>query len=262
MTITESTRRATGPVLEWLTPNQLEVEGLAQRSYDDAWAEKLAKNWDDDKLGVLEVSKRGERYFVTDGQHRRAALIKRSLGAIPVPCNVYLHEDVSDQAKRYVADNVEKRRPNPVDSFRIKVTAKDPQAVAIQSVLDDYGLVAKLGTGSNYVACIAALNWVYDRGQSDLVSRTLGLLIETFGDEKSRFDGELVKATGLLLSKLGNELDIPSFVHKVTHEGTAARIMGTARAHKMATGKALYLQTAEVLLSIYNKGRTTKRLSL
>jgi len=251
-----------GPVLEWIAPNDMEVEPVAQRSFDDAWAQKLADNWVDAKLGVLEVSKRGDRYFVTDGMHRRAALVKRGLGDIPVACNVFFHQTVADQAQRYVADNVEKRRPNPVDSFRIKVTAQDPQSVIIQGVFDEFGLVPRLGTTGNYIACISAVEWVYEKGGAALLRATLQLIRDTFGNDRASRDGNLVRGVGLILSKLGSELDKVSFAHKVAHDSTAARVMGTARAHKMATGKALYIQAAEVLLAIYNKGRTTKRLSI
>jgi hypothetical protein len=250
-----------GPFMEWIAPDDLEVEPVAQRSFDDSWADKLAENWDDAKLGVLEVSKRGERYFITDGMHRRAALVKRGLGHVPIACTVFVHDNVADQAKRYVADNIEKRRPNPVDSFRIKVAAQDPQSMVIQGVFDEFGLVPKLGTSGNYIACISAVEWVYERGGAALLRRTLQLISDTFGNDRASRDGNLVRGVGLLLAKFDSELDQVSFAHKVAHDSTAARVMGTARAHKMATGKALYIQAAEVLLAIYNKGRTSKRLS-
>lgn len=248
--------------LKWLTPAELEIEPLAQRSFDAKWAEDLAREWDDDKLGVLEVSQRDGRYFVTDGQHRRAALITNGLGNVPVPCNVFFHDDVAGQAKRYVADNVEKRRPNPVDSFRIKVAAKDPESVAIQRVIEDNGLIFYFGSGSNYISCVSAVQWVYRRGGAKLLDNVLKLINSTWSGERSSRDGNIVKAIALLLDKVGNQLDLDSFAHKVQSDSTAARIMGTARAHKMATGKALYIQAAEVLVSVYNKGRTTKRVTL
>lgn len=263
------TRRATSPKpstadpqLAWLKPSELEVEPIAQRGFEPKWAEKLADEWDEEKLGVLEVAERNGHFYVTDGQHRRAVLLKQGRGNEPVACIVYTHEDVADDAKRYVAGNIEKRRPNPIDAFRINVVAKDPESVAIDSVLGLRGLRFSWGSGDNDISAVSAVQWVYRKGGTKLLDRTLDTIEKTWGRDRSSRDGNVLKAFALLLDKRGSVLDVDSLADKISKDSTAARLLGTARAHKMATGKALYLQTAEVMLTIYNRGRSTRRVSL
>lgn len=247
-------------VLKHLTPDELSVEPEAQRGYDPKWAKDMADNWDDDKLGVLEVSLRGGKYFVTDGQHRRGALIKMGLGHVPVPCVIFEHDEITEEAKRYLAGNIEKRKPNSIDAFRISVTAKVPEAVAIQAVLDEFSYRFTFSPGQNDLSAVSSVEWVYRRGQSTLLRKTFKSLEDTWGRERSARDGSLIKAMALVLDKVGDQMDLASLADKLARDGTPAKLLGTARTHKMATGKALYVQAAEVMVNIYNKQRTSRRV--
>lgn len=254
--------QGTDPQLLWLKPNELEVEPLAQRGFDPKWAEELANEWNEVKLGTLKVALRGGHYYVIDGQHRRAVLLKQGRGDEPVACVVYTHVDVADDAVSYVAENINKRRPNIIDAFRINVVARDVEAVAIQGVLDVHGLRVTYNSGDNDVSAVAALQWVYRRGGSQMLDKVLSATEKTWGRDKTTRDGNIIKAFGLLMVKVGEQVDWASMSDKLAKDSTPARLLGTARAHRMATGKALYVQTAEVMLTTYNKGRTSRRVTL
>jgi hypothetical protein len=199
---------------------------------------------------------------VIDGQHRRAALIIKGLGEEPIPCNVWVEETVQGDAKRFISKNAKNRRPNPIDTFRVNVVAGDKESVAIQEILDRFGLRLTWGAGMNEVSAIAAIQWVYRRGGTSLLVRTFTLVEATWGRERSARDGNILKAIALLLDKVGNQLDLASFADKVSKDSMPGKVLGTARTHRMATGKALYLQCADVLLTIYNRARTTRRVSI
>lgn len=262
-----STSTEKGISLQWLTPNQMDVEPVAQREFKPQLAERIVKHFDPEKIGELRASHRDSRYFVTDGQHRRAALIEIGLGDVPVP--VVVHEDrtIRDDAKSFVATNVENVNTNTIDAFRLKVVAEDPESVDIQSVLTDFDLVTGYGGGQNTISCIAALQWVYRKGGGGqggktLLVRTLTLIEATWGRDRQGREGHLVKAIALILDKVGDQLDLDSFAAKVASDSSPNRVLGTARTHVMATRRALYAQAAEILVNIYNKQRSTRRISL
>jgi hypothetical protein len=169
---------------------------------------------------------------------------------------------VKTEAKRHRARNTQTRRTNIIDDFRIAVTAGDPESVEIKTVLDAFDLRVNFGHGTNEISAVAALRWIYRRGGSSLIVRTLGVIEGAWGRDRTARDGSILKAVAYLLDKKGNSLDVQSFQDKLARDGTPGRLLGTARAHKMATGKALWLQVAEVMVAVYNKQRTTRRIAL
>lgn len=248
--------------LQWLKPSDLDVEPLAQRDFVAAKAENIVKRFDPDKVGEFKVTHRGGRYFVTDGQHRRAALIEKGLGEIEVPCVVREDQTIADDAKQFIAANVEGNPVNILDAHRVKVVAGDKEAIDIQAVLDAFDLKVTFAGGPNDISAIAALQWIYRLGGSDLIVRTLTLVEATWGRERPARDGHILKAIALILSKIGDQIDLESFAAKVQADSTPGRVIGTARTQVLATRLALYKQVAEVLINIYNKQRSTRRLSL
>jgi hypothetical protein len=251
-----------GVSLKWLTPNELDVEPLAQREFRPANAEKIVKNYDPDKVGILTVSSRDGHLYVTDGQHRRAALIELGLGDVPVPCNVWEDRTIGDDAKQFVAYNVDNTKVGAIDAFRVKVVAGDEEAMAIKTVLDEFDLRVTYSAGVNDISAIGALYWVYRRGGNVLLVRTLTLIEATWNRDRQGRDGNIIKAVALILDKVDGLLDVESFALKVQADSTPGRVLGTARTHAMATRKALYVQAAEVMINIYNKQRSKNRVHL
>lgn len=248
--------------LQWLKPSQLDVEPLAQREYAPANTERIVKAFDPEKIGELKVTERDGRFWVTDGQHRRAALIEKGLGDQPVPCVVRVGRSIGEDAKSFVAANVETRRTTGIDAFRVQLVAGDAESVAIQQVLDRFGLKVAYNWANTTVSAVSALQWVYRRGGESLLVRTLTMIEATWGHERAGRDGNILKAYALLLDRVGYLLDLDSLADKVQRDSTPAKLIGTARTHRGATGKALYAQIADVLVTIYNKGRSSKRVSL
>lgn len=248
--------------LKYLRPSELAVEASAQRSYDAARAQKIADEYDPDDLGHLEVSLRDGRYWVVDGQHRRGALLILGKDE-PVPCVVVPSDSVQVDAKRFVARNAKNRRPNIVDLYHVSVVAGEPEAVAIAEVVKGFDLQISMGGGQNDISAVGALRWVYRRdGTGKLLARTLALIEKTWGRERSSRDGAILKAMAYLLDKRGNKINVDSLAEKLQREATAARLLGVARGYRAATRKSLWLQVADVMVEIYNKGRTTRRIAL
>lgn len=259
---TDTRESREGVSLQWLKPSDLEVESVAQREFRPGNADKIVKNYDPEKIGEFKVSHRGGRFFVTDGQHRRAALIELGLGHEPVPCVVREDQTVSEDAKRFLAANVENTKTGSIDAFRIAVVAEDPVAVEINEVLKQFDLRVSYAAGPNDISAVAALHWIYRRGGKSLIVRALTLIEATWGRDRQGRDGHMLKAVALLLDKVGDQIDLHSFAQKVQADSTPGRVLGVARTHQMATRKALYIQAAEVLVTIYNKQRTTRRISI
>lgn len=260
MTIME-TDRATGPSLEKIAAADLKVDPVVQRKYDENFAKKIAAEFDMEMLGVLEGSRRADGYvYVTDGQHRRAALMMKGFGDVEIPVIVYGELDTKDEAKKFVARNGANRKPQPVDVFRLRVLAEDVVAMNINRVVERNGCVIRMTGGDNIIAAVGALEWVYNLGGAILLDRVMKNLHDSFGLTRDAHDGQFIKAYGLLIHRRGQFMDMRSFNEKMGKAGTPGRLLGTARSRKMATGKAPHLELVQVLMDAYNKGRTSRKL--
>jgi hypothetical protein len=253
------------PKLIRLFVNDLQVDNYAQRSYDPKWAERLAKDdrWNPGKEGVYRVSRRGHgQDYVFDGQHRRGARLLRGEGDVQVPCLVYEGMTRQEEAEQFLAFNVESRKPNNIDTFRLQVVAEQEDALEIQDVLDKHGLRVEGGAGPNSVAAVTSLRWLYNVGGTELLDDTLTILNNAWPHERDARAGEMLKGLGYFLVKVTGQPDVTSLTDKMTKSGTPAGILGRARQHRMATGRPLWEEVAHRLLDLYNYQRSSRRLAL
>lgn len=256
------------PRLTTLDTDTLHVDAHAQRSYDPKHAKRIADAWIPGKLGILKGSRRGDGLvYVTDGQHRLGAIRLRQDAGLPAPDEVsilvYENLSVAEEAEQFVADNFENRRPNPIDVFRLQVVARDKEAVAIQGVLDNHGLVMQYGGGNNQIASVGSLRWLYREGGAELVDIVLGLVEDIWPQDHTRNDGSIIKGMGWLLVKGQRRgMDVDSLVDKLAKSGKPGNLLGNARSYRVATKRPLWAEVAHVMLEVYNARRTTGRISL
>lgn len=258
MTITEE---QLGTELLHLRPSELLVDPDAQREYRPGDAKRIADNFDPEKLGFFEVSRRAGHFYVVDGQHRRGALLLLERDD-PVPCVVTIGVDQAHDAKKFVARNMENRRASGIDGYRVQLTAKDPATVEIQEVLDSFDLKVEGALGSSSVSAVSALYWVHKRGGAPLLVRTLGLIEATWGRDRTGREGSIIKAVAYILDKKGDVLNYESFVRKVQQDATPGRILGLSKSQRAVTRKSLWMQVASVLIDIYNAKRSSHRIAL
>ncbi|MEM6907198.1 MAG: DUF6551 family protein [Pseudomonadota bacterium] len=132
------------PVLQYLTPGQLQIDTNYQRSLEGSSSERLinaiAYDWNWKLCLPLVVARRpnGE-LFVIDGQHRLAAANLR--GDIQVlPCVVIDGGDVESEAQTFVHLNKQRRPLSKLDVFKAAVASGDTQACAIDEAIRRAGL--------------------------------------------------------------------------------------------------------------------------
>jgi len=258
------------PKLHELAVGDLGVDPQAQRDYKDKDAQKIADNYDPEKLGVFKVSRRtteGGQFiadFVIDGQHRRGALRKLGRGHEKVPCLVYTGLTLEEEALIFLSDNADNRTPTPIDIYRLSLVAQEPTLCAIQGVLQAHGLSVENHQGAHSVSAVGALRWLFDKGGSDLLDRTLTLVEAAWGQgNRDARDGNLLKGVGKVLADTtGARLDLVSLADKLSKEGKPGALIGTARTHRLATKNSQWLQIALVIVGVYNKNRSSGRIEL
>ena len=110
------------PVLQYLTPGQLQVDASYQRSIENGQSRSLiariAKDWNWDLCQVLVVSRRGDQgLFVVDGQHRlQAAKMRGDIGQLP--CVVATYASAQEEAAIFAQLNRQRTPLKALDIFK------------------------------------------------------------------------------------------------------------------------------------------------
>lgn len=100
---------------------------------------ELARNWSWISCGALTVASRDGKLWVVDGQHRKLAADRRS-DIQELPCLVFYVDHVKDEARAFVATNINRRNVSAVDKFRALLAAEDDAAVKAKDAIDAAGL--------------------------------------------------------------------------------------------------------------------------
>lgn len=100
---------------------------IAQRDFIPEHAHKIAKSFSWDKYDPIEVSFRDGKYWIIDGQHRRAAIIERFHGDITVLCRVFYGMTVEDEAVHFIQQNKGIVTVKLRDILRVKYKTGDPE---------------------------------------------------------------------------------------------------------------------------------------
>ena len=156
--------KGTLPVLQFCTPDQLQIDPRYQRTIEADKGGKLvsriATRWDWALCQTLIVSRRPAAdglpggLFVVDGQHRLAAA--RLRGDIQVlPCVVVDHDDVASEAAAFVALNQERRPLTQFALWRASIAAGDAAACAVETIVATSGFTI---VGSNSIRNAGELN--------------------------------------------------------------------------------------------------------
>lgn len=192
-----------------------------QRDLNQASVDKLAKHWDDDKLLPLLVNRRADgSYWVFDGQHRRAAAMK--INRPQLPCLVWRNLTVEREAELFAFFNSRAagRQVAIIDQFRARITAQDPDALAVVRAITRAGL--NLDTGKprkqDAVHAIAACEQVYRKIGEDGLFRALDLLNRAWPGTNDRLTQNFITGVGGFLHKYGARIDsrdIDRFVQRL-----------------------------------------------
>jgi len=124
----------------------------------------IARAWSWLAFGTISVIYRkgvngsDSTYWVFDGGHRtRAAFLRDDIKMLPAM--VHRLEDVSEEAKAFIARNTLTSNVSAYDRFNAKVTANEHIPVVTNRVLEEFGLQLVKGghNGSQYFSAIGAL---------------------------------------------------------------------------------------------------------
>lgn len=232
-----------------------------QREISNAKVKKLAREWDEQNLGVIHVSQREDGYYVVDGQHRVRAGLELGHGEMKIPCVVYRDLDQSAEAALFIALN-DQKNVNIFDRYKAGLIAKDPVCLGVQKTLAHYGLAISTGSTEGSVRCIGEIMKLYTKAPDVLDSVCL-VLTEAWGTRVTAFEQVVVGGVGQVVGHYNGELDQAVLVKKLSgYRGGPSALAGDARGlADYRPGVSVKRAAAEIVRETYNKGRRKGQLS-
>lgn len=213
---------------------------------------KVEENLNPALIMTLCVSLRTSgKYAVIDGQTRMVACER--LGLTALPCLVYTGLSKADEARIFELLQTERRNITSWTRFRAALVAKNPEALAINALVESVGL--KIGDPGG-IKSVAALEKGY-REDSFILERTLVALKEAWPDRTP--SGQFIRAVHYFFRKLAPNMDVDDqrLVTRLRTAGTdqlAIRAAHLRAGGSRVSGSGATVYLAQAILNAYRGG--------
>lgn len=151
------------PKYQVLLIDKLEIPSY-QREPKYIKSKKISENLDLDLIGVILVSKRDNKLWIIDGQHRVNAL--KLSGIKYVLCQVLENLSIEEEADKYLKLNTLRTSLNSNQKFIAKLESNNSVAKDIVKILSNYGLSYATNNGireNNKIACLSSCEYAYKK---------------------------------------------------------------------------------------------------
>jgi len=255
-------------VCTMINVQDLNVDPEAQRQLSPGWVKARVPKFDVDLLGYILVNKRANgKLYVVDGQHR--VELMRAVGWGDQKMHAEYCEGLTqaEEAELFNARN-DRKAVRKFDKFRISITAGDPVATDIDKIVRAHGLVISDQLTDGHIAAVDSLEKVYHgsgiasakEGPSALAN-ALKVLVQAWGKQASSVNGKVVQGVGMIFLRYDGTVNVADLVKKLApFPGGAPGLLGKARSQQEVRGRPLHHCVASIVVDIYNKGRSVKKL--
>lgn len=200
--------------LKWINLKDLRVHPEAQRDLNPRRVQKILDEFDPELLGYPTCSQRDGVVFVCDGQHRLEALrLWLGDGWESQQVQVQVYTDLTLKEEANLFDRINDVLPvTTMQKFKVRLTAQQPEEVAINKIVQANGL--RVGTGSGHVACVATLRKIYKRDNGPtILGQALRMAYVSFGNYG--LTSYIVEAMALFAERYAGLFDEADVVRKL-----------------------------------------------
>jgi hypothetical protein len=182
--------------------------------------------------------------------------------AVEVPCRLYRNLD--DQTCAALTNGLNNGKAwKPIDKFTNDVVAGESVAVDITTMLRGHGLTVRPTASATTVRAVTTMRAIYGwkpDGRS-VLDGALGILHEAWPEDANALDGEILRATALLLLKHGHVIERPALLHRLSARHSPDVLVGQGRSFAKATGVSIAHGILSTLVRAYNTGRRSGKLA-
>ena len=236
------------------------VEGY-QRKLKYNKIKDIVNNYNPNKMKPLDVSYRGGKYYVYDGQHRLEAL--RQLNGnkdIPVLCLVHYGMSAADEAFLFATQDDGVIRVTLEDKYNALFFGGDKDMIELKKICESCGLECNFkrnGSENKKLNCYKEIYTIYKKYGETQLRKVLNTIMAAWTGEADSLIAGIVGGVNLFILKYEGEYDEKKLIQRLkkVHPATIKRD-GKLLASTFS-GKTMY---AVMIMNIYNKNTSTGRL--
>ena len=246
--------------IKWIATEELSVVWTqSQRFLDERFAKNIADNFDPEMFGTLACTLPNGKgiYHLIDGQHRKRSVEIAFGNGQKVPCQIFQTTDPARAAQLFDEMNSNRKPQQPLDFFRVRVTAGRPDYVAINKIVKDNGWnISRKGERS--ITCVNALLSIYRSYGPETLDATLKVLQAAWGADKNAMVASIVRGFGMFMSEHRNKANWQRLHESVAKKYTPGRFLGAAKAGRELAGGSVASAVKDLLIQTYNRGLRAK----
>ena len=238
------------------------VDQAVQRRLDERKVLKIAEDFDINALGVVTVSHRADgTIHVVDGQHRVHA-VRLAIGDdAKIQARVFSDLSLDEEARLFRLLN-NTSRVGAFDLFRVRVVEGEPDATAINDIIESYGWHLSLAGSAHAFGAVAAMERVYRRHPA-VADLTVETLTRAWGHGPITLDGRLIGGMGSLIVRYRDVLNLEDLSTRLAvYPGGPAKLISTASGWHEQYHWPMPRAVAETMRVAYNKGRSSRKLPM
>ena len=221
---------------------------------------KIIADFDWLRFGAISIARHGDALAVIDGQHRAVAATAMGIKHIPA----MIATGAAPEAATFVAINDIRTAVTPVDKFRAKVAAGDPQAVELSEILTELEISTDVLPGiplrlrqTRSISSLYKLIKAHGRG---VVFTALELLTDGQHDNPEALTNlNIDSVTEVVAKVIEAEGDIDRLA-RVIAETDFETLADNAQQLMKISGGAKKTHAAKLLLRAYDKGLKGSRI--
>lgn len=245
---------------------ELIIDSTVQRStLNERRAQEMALVFDWEAFGLPAVSVRQNGDVIKiDGMHRcRAAEIYLEDSGEdtfnhPVRCEAWYGLSHEEEAQIFLKRNATSK-VGTVDRFKVRLTAKDATALAINEMIGRYGWSVSGTKAKSTLACIFVLEKWWDINPAAL-EKALKVATAAWGYNKDAGDGRVLDGLAMFMNFYDAAVDMPDLVDNLKKSGTAGDLIGQAVSYKSVTKVTTGRAVCQIVLVTYNTGRRSTKV--
>jgi hypothetical protein len=246
--------------------SDLDTDSRIQRPLDPNKVGTMVKNFNPDAVGTITVSRRKDRSnIIVDGQHR-VEVVRRVTGAMgSVYCRVFTGLTLLQEAMMFLALN-NTTKPRYVDKYKVRVTAGDEVAIAINEIVKPYGFAVTGTVGNGNINAVAALERVYKLSQEieadpNLVQLTVLVINSAWGQDRHGVQGPIMEGIGRFLGEYGSSIELDRLIDVLKNwRGGPEGLTVQMRTWKSAKKVRAPMAVADIITDAYNVGLRARKL--
>lgn len=244
--------------LRWVPIAKMKVSPLAQREQNPARVDKIVAEFDLEQLGTPTVNERDDIFYVIDGQHRIEALRQIGWGDQQVQCWTYSGLTEQEEAEKFLKLN-DTLAVSAFAKFRVGVQAGRVAECDIDRIVRAANLCVSQNKTDGAISAVGTLMRVYSNAGPGVLSRTLRLIRDTYGD--AGLEAAVIDGLSLVCQRYGRDLvDEHAQIRLSGVHGGVNGLLGRAETMRRQTGNQKRHCVAAAAVDIINSGRGGKKL--